>query len=67
MIFELSQGFFTTFSLLLLAHVLADFIFQSDRMAKNKHVPRVFFAHIFIVFSASLIALAVIDIKAWSE
>jgi len=50
------------FSALLLAHVLADFVFQSKRMVENKRHLGVFALHIGLVFGLSLAALG----GAWS-
>ncbi|GKY87587.1 DUF3307 domain-containing protein [Sinisalibacter aestuarii] len=46
-----------TFTALLLAHVLADFVLQTNWIAANKHRPGVFALHILIVFAAAALAL----------
>lgn len=46
-----------SFAALLLAHVLADFVFQNKAMVKNKRHPGVFIMHIGLVFGLSLAAL----------
>lgn len=46
-----------TFTALLLAHVLADFVLQTNRIASNKHRPTVFALHILIVFATAALAL----------
>jgi hypothetical protein len=46
-----------SFAALLLAHVLADFLFQSKRMVDQKRRPGVFALHIGLVFILSLAAL----------
>lgn len=43
-----------TFAALLLAHVLADFVLQSARMAQNKGKPLMFLAHGAVVFLTAL-------------
>ena len=50
-----------TFVILLLAHVLADFVFQTDRMAANKARPAWLALHVAIV-----LGLAVAALGAWS-
>ncbi len=45
-----------TFALLLFAHMLADFVFQSDWIVANKRRPPAFLLHIAIVFTTALIA-----------
>jgi hypothetical protein len=50
---EMAAGF----AALLLAHVLADFVFQTKGMVNTKHHPGVFILHIGIVFGLSLAAL----------
>lgn len=50
---EMSAGFVA----LLLAHVLADFVFQTKGMVENKRNPGVFVLHIGIVFGLSVTAL----------
>ncbi|HKK84603.1 MAG TPA: DUF3307 domain-containing protein [Roseovarius sp.] len=42
---------------LLLAHVLADFVFQTKAMVENKRHPGMFILHIGVVFGLSLVAL----------
>jgi len=46
-----------TFTALLLAHVLADFVFQTNWIASNKHRPLVFALHIGLVFITAALAL----------
>lgn len=50
-------GMSAGFVALLLAHVLADFVFQTKGMVENKRHPGVFALHIGIVFGLSLVAL----------
>ncbi|MFQ6548878.1 DUF3307 domain-containing protein [Aestuariibius sp. 2305UL40-4] len=45
-----------TFALLLFAHMLADFVFQSDWIVVNKRRPPAFLLHIAIVFATALAA-----------
>lgn len=46
-----------TFTALLLAHVLADFVLQTRSMVDNKHRPAVFALHLLIVFATAAVAL----------
>lgn len=51
--------FWTVFLPLLTAHVLADFVFQSDEDVARKHLPRVLLRHVAIVTAASYVLLGV--------
>lgn len=54
---ELTAPMIQTFAALLLAHVLADFTFQTDWMVQRKRNPLVFLLHIIIVFAFTTAAL----------
>lgn len=54
---ELTAPMIQTFAALLLAHVLADFTFQTDWMVRRKRNLLVFLLHILIVFAFSTAAL----------
>lgn len=47
----------TTFTALLLAHILADFVFQTDAMARRKEEPHILLGHVTIVGVLTFAAL----------
>ncbi len=52
-----SGPIFTTFCAMLVAHVLADFVFQTSWMVAQKRKPQVLLLHVAIVFALTLVAL----------
>ncbi|SLN44236.1 hypothetical protein AQS8620_01769 [Aquimixticola soesokkakensis] len=54
---------FDTLAVLLLAHVLADYVFQSGAMVARKHHPRVLLGHALIVWLCAVALIGTLD--AW--
>ena len=52
-----------TLAALLFAHILADFVFQTDTMVARKHEPKMLVLHAVIVLVTAQIALGRVD--AW--